>query len=118
MYETHYNPQTGVLTVTGDHFDIDEALYDGQLNNARQRYRSECVSNALQLIENSGPPVDVSIKVNGPNILTADLEMTLSPVLNSPSTAASQKRVQDITALLEEHHSGASGITFKQTQLK
>jgi len=110
MYEPEYNPKTGILVIGGDHYDIDQALDVARLDRTRLMYRSSTVpKEGLQVTENSGPPVIVDIQVQGENILTATLKMTVSPVLGLSSTPASQKRVQDITATLESS-SGTAGL--------
>ena len=104
MYTIEYSTRTGKLNVEGDHADIDQALYEARLDITRKKYRSGHVPvTGLRVTENSGAPVDVEITYLGEYILTAFLKMTISPVLNPPFRAESQRRVMSITTILEEH---------------
>ena len=105
MYETQYNPWTGILTVTGNHLEIDDALYDGRIDRARKAYRSGNVPpSGLRVTENNGVPFKVTIKVKGSGNIYADpLEMKVSPVLNPFQKRNSRARIQSLKITLDEH---------------
>ena len=94
MYEVNYHHWTGILNVRGESYDIDTALDDGGLDEARKLYRKGTIRSGWSTIDNSHAPVRVTIHFKGNNY-----RMAIKPTFRSFSE--SSKRIAVIKNSLE-----------------